>query len=398
MKEIIDSQTDRLRTLEANLVAVSATPPEDVAHQQKLQKLKDRLGEREAQVAKLLSDLAKSRDSNEELHLARQGFEEKYRQSQNDLLALQQQQQQNTSRKSASDDKLRRDHKKEKEEWSKREKSLVQTNETLQQEIERLKSIVASSSSSADANSADRARTIDAQQTHISELEKELGSIRTDYHHLQQTFAHLKSEHTKVASALNRTLSSGASNTITIASKRGMFPEVMQLKREKEALEKQVAELQGVIQVLHVRLAQNQIGGQYIQQQTALTSSATSGLSNIQQLQRVGSRSQVTTVSSTAPSSMSSSPSSSPLSSPIASSPDLSSTGRRIMQTHKEQQQRVTTSQHQQQLQSQQSTSTNNIRRSSTGNSFNPLRQPVSMSSSSNSLSIGAKRIVRSSS
>lgn len=314
----IEAQSSRLQTLESAAAASSArasaasSSGEETARQAKLKlaKSKDRLREKETQVATLLDDLAGARTalalSEKREQESKSAFGALQTSSSDELARLRHELSnlQSSARKSAAASSSA-SHRREREEASRRERDWYAEKKTLLEEIETLRqtnatalehAVAAASSSTSTRSRADES-LIASLEGEVARLQQELQALRSQLDQSQAHHDHLRSDHAKVSGALNRLLSSGGvANTITIASKKGMFPEFVQLKRDKEQLEALVLELKQANHALQMRLAQAQAQGSGASQQSSSTTTAaaaTTGLSNIQQLQRIPSRPQV---------------------------------------------------------------------------------------------------------
>jgi chromosome segregation ATPase len=315
MVETISEQSARLQSLEAAASASqSSTASEEALRlaKTKVTKSKEQLKQKESQIAALLEELASSRN-------VVAGAEKKQRDAnarmdaavaeadrlRAELTALQPQlasnsaasSAQNTARKRGSGElkdavsALRKDRK----EWEKERSTLTQELDAARKSLAiaqaQIQGQQKDTSQSARGSRAQEEALQDAQHRN-SQLLIELREAR---HAAEQSSAlaqQLRVEHAKVAGALNKMMSSGgAGNTITIASKKGMFPEFVQLKRENERLQAQVAELQQTIHMLNTRAAQAQVT--IHSQQLSHPNQPNHGPSNIQQLSRVASRPQV---------------------------------------------------------------------------------------------------------
>lgn len=335
MVETISEQSARLQSLEAAAAATAASSSGSTEEALRLAKVKvakskDQLKQKESQIGALLEELAttrgsvaaaerKERDANARMDAAvaeadRLRAEVTKLQQQTTT----QQQQQSTSRKhNAGEGEAKRSNatmtSAEKKDWEKQRREWERERVALQKDIGSLRQSLALAQSP--SKEPPSARVVGrAQEEALQEAQHRnsqlLAELREARHAADQSNAlaqQLRHEHSKVAGALNKLMASGGGGpgggTITIASKKGMFPEYVAVKRENERLHQQVADLQQTIHMINTRAAQAQVtihsqamqtgannGGGGVATAAGATAPPTTTTSNIQQLARVASR------------------------------------------------------------------------------------------------------------
>jgi myosin heavy subunit len=306
-KQALERQSERLQQLEiqatlgpplplsaAKNAASSSTEDSKTARELKAknQKAKAQLRDKDAllaqqhdQVEQLRAQLAAANSAAAEQTAAHKQLVEAHKKLQGEAATLQQ----HTA--SAASSERRQSH--ARNELARREREWAAEKRVLQQELEQARRTSAAnmaspapvSSSRGTANSSP-SKTESELLERVAHLQSELRSVSSTAETLHAQNQLLRTEHEKVSKAFNKVLAAGGgggglaatgapvtrqnNDTITIASKRSGFPELIAARRECDALKIQVADLQHALMV-----AQGRPGGGGFMPPTAAAATTT---------------------------------------------------------------------------------------------------------------------------
>jgi hypothetical protein len=240
------------------------------------------LAQQHDQVEQLRSQLAAANSAAAEQTLAHKQLVEAHKKLQSEAATLQQ----NAS--SAASSERRQSH--ARNELARREREWAAEKRALQQELEQARRTSASNMAASVPVSSSRgmpSKTESELLERVAHLQSELRSVSSTAETLHAQNNLLRTEHEKVSKAFNKVLAAGGgggglaatgapvtrqnNDTITIASKRSGFPELIAARRECDALKIQVADLQHALMV-----AQGRAGGGGFMPPTAAAATTTS--------------------------------------------------------------------------------------------------------------------------
>ena len=268
----------------------------------KAAKSKEKLREKEAQLARQLDELAQLRGE-----LAAAAQSEAHKKLVAELAAAQKQVQaanataaaataaaaaSSSARKQASASAA-------KEDLARRERAWNTERRDLLAQLEAAKSAAAAAAQAHPSSSRVPTRSEQEHRELVQHLQSEVAALRAQNEHTHAQNQLLRSEHTKLSAAFNKVLAGGGGiggkasvstgtapapgNTITIASKKGAFPEFVAAKRENEALHQQVSELRHAAHILQNRLAQAMLSQPQQQPQQQMQQQAQAQAQGVQQ-------------------------------------------------------------------------------------------------------------------